>query len=230
MSRYVFRPLLRAAAFATVFAAFAGPAAAASLSSLVGGGSLSTADVTVNGFSYNDVGGGFGDVAVPASTVDVSISSTANTVRLLFTFDPLIDLTAPDDVFEINGGFTVNVGSSRLLTEVAYDFVSFDRDGDAFVEVGSSTFGGLVIFSNGGEQHTDSEAIAPPVGSLAFLWDAQGEVFSAGGAADLGAFGVTFTLDSDFTPTGAVPVPAALPLLASGVLAFGFAGWRRRRG
>lgn len=57
------------------------------------------------------------------------------------------------------------------------------------------------------------------------IWGGPGSLLQDGDNEINGVLG----LDSDFTPVSAVPVPAALPLLASGLSALGFAGWRRRR-
>lgn len=203
-------------------------ALAVPLSTLTGGGSVTIADVTFDTFSYTDVGAGFGDLAVPANTIDVTASSTATTVTLLFDFDPDLQV-AFDDVFEINGGFSTSVtGSSRELISVDLQLqaaVTGNIGDFVFIELGSNTLADSATIdpANAGPQSFGS-ALAN-LSTYPLLWDMQGEAGDPGTSASVNAFQVTFELHDPVQTT--VPESATLPLILSGLIGMGVLGMRR---
>jgi hypothetical protein len=207
--------------------ALSGQAPAVSLSSLTAGSSITVGDVVFDSFAYEDVGGPFGDVAVSAADIDVTGSSTATTVSLLFSFDPIA--LGEEEVFEISGRFSTSVsGSSRELTGVEITLqgsvggAAFD-----FIEAGSNTLGDSATIDPGTAGPVSIDAVLTNLTTYDLLWDLQGET-DVGSSATVNSLLVTFSLRDPNPPQPQpAPVPAALPLLLAGLIGMHFI--RRRR-
>ena len=83
---------------------------------------------------------------------------------------------------------------------------------------------------------TDPFLFSTFTGSGTFAWDASLIVSTGVSGSGIGKEGATFgdfdanaTVTYEYTPASVVPVPAALPLLLSGLFGLGALGWRRKR-
>jgi hypothetical protein len=106
------------------------------MTQLTGGGTLSGTDMTFSSFTYNDIGGGFGDVAVSSDNINVTLTEDATSYTLAFDFDPDISLDA-EEAFEIAGSFSGAVSSTRKVVSTTLTF-GFTVSNDSFVEIGQT--------------------------------------------------------------------------------------------
>lgn len=164
---------------------------------------------------------------MPATQIDVTASSTATTVSLLFTLSPVLQLAA-DEVFEINGGFSANVtGSSRELTNVDLELQgSVGGNAFDFIEIGSNTLADSNAIDAGTPGPVSFGSALANLSTFALLWDLQGET-GPNSSATVNSFQVTFDLRDP--PLAMAPESAALPLLLSGLIGIDLLGMRRNR-
>jgi len=94
----------------------------------------------------------------------------------------------------------------------------------------------VVSFANGITaigSSCDASGCSLPSGAnnFAFDWDSDGTpgLFSYATSSTSGFFVSGGSLRFEFTPLAATPLPAALPLFASGIGALSLFGWRRKR-
>ncbi|MGB6349735.1 MAG: TIGR03118 family protein [Pseudolabrys sp.] len=133
------------------------------------------------------------------------------------------------DVFNLNGAFLQRLVSNGVLNTPW---------GMAVAPANFGSFGGDLLVGNNGDGTID--AFDPITGMLiGMLKDAQGNPIMVSGLMAL-AFGNGTSFDSNallFTGGDGIfgeiqnaetPLPAALPLFASGVALLGFIGWRRK--
>ncbi len=84
--------------------------------------------------------------------------------------------------------------------------------------------------------HTNASAVIDAITVLAFTPDFSGSLFTgsltftySGPAGAFGSGVINLVATGAGTQDATTPLPAALPLFASGIGAFGFVGWRRKR-
>ncbi|MGB5832183.1 MAG: VPLPA-CTERM sorting domain-containing protein [Thiohalocapsa sp.] len=219
------KKLLTAVLMASLLLGVSSQAIGVPLTSLVGGDSLAAGDVLFDDFSYTDEGGPFGDVAVSSDDIDVTGSSTATSASLLFSFDPLLQLAA-EEAFEINGGFSAGIAGGLLeLTGVTLELAGSAGGGSFdFIELGSNTLGASATIDAGTPGPVSFGTSLAGLTAYNLLWDLQGEI-DIDSSATVNSFEVTFDLRS--LPPAAVPEPAALPLILSGLIALAL--HRKRR-
>jgi len=181
---------------------------------------------------------GLGLQAVDSITGSVTVEDT-----------PFVVASTPTSFssFEVTQ-FTLNVGGkvfdvqSDPTREHDFDIVDFidppNRDAFDFRALGttpeSSTIFGLSIASYGPVDLVTDRTSLPTIAMLnaAEIFDAS---FSLDGESSVSLFFQAFLWsDSEFEPTLAaplqtVPIPSALPLLATSFASLGFVVWRRRR-
>jgi hypothetical protein len=136
-----------------------------------------------------------------------------------FTIDALGNIVPNNNSFW-------EVAFNGLASNISIDLGDYNADADqlflwAWDVHGNEVYTILDILASDSTMHTLSLAVS---GIVAITF---GTIDSSSGGLGLGgiyADNLTYTLD-----TSPVPVPAALPLLASGLGALGLAGWRRRK-
>jgi hypothetical protein len=222
-------------------------AQAVSLSTLLTVGTLVQGDATFENFSFLDLVTDPlpGDRPVSADQIDITTSSTANTVSLTATIDPAISITGGIPSFDEDGnpiivpgifGFFLDfgisiAGSSRETTGVSLaGDVSASGPGNSevlyFILGSSNPLADLEIFADGFDppqsQTSDSTAVAPTT-FMGFEGLIQGFAFD-NATAGLSTFTLTFELRD---PAAVIPLPAGLPLLLAGVGALAL--FRRRK-
>ncbi|PQA87789.1 hypothetical protein [Hyphococcus luteus] len=127
-----------------------------------------------------------------------------------------------DGTIEASAQSGFALGSARM-TDFSFD-LSFAFSDPAIEVLTASTAGGL------GRGSTSVSGSNPIVWTFMNENDnAFGQVmtFNAKGAGPIPS--VIFTADQNVLPPSEVPLPAAAPLMAAGLGAFGFAGMRRKR-
>jgi hypothetical protein len=141
-----------------------------------------------------------------------------------------------------SGTGTILVGPGAASQDDGFCFIStanFSCEADGEMVFASPVMN--LTFDIDGAQTGDSVEISAFNGA-AFL---GALTFTVNGLADFSGFGTLTrlffddsssaagvgysTFSYDAASTEVIPVPAALPLLAAGIAAFGIAGWRRRR-
>lgn len=211
----------------------ASPASAATLTSLLAGGSITVGDVTFNSFAADP--GDTGNVATDTDAIDVTGGSSANTVWLDFAFDPSLQVSGDIDAIGYVLDFlaSVDAPSMRSFISATLSFFGDDLDitNDASSGVNMVLDGAvfLSIFDDsiGGTQNSDTMAVGPS-GSVSAetQWNLIG--FETAAIARMSGFRFTLTLDDDIAPP-AIPLPAAAPLFFAGLGALGLIR-RRRKG
>lgn len=226
--------VIRKALAAAAFVMAATGSQAATLSDLVAGATLAVEDVVFSGFTYDDIGGYGGDVAVPTSSIEVTATSTADAVSLRFDFFAPI-LLGGDEVFEIVGAFDAQVtgGSSRTFVGTTLELLSATIGPGPItaIEIGqtdrsTNTLLNINYFDNSGVLQLFDSAPLPGLTAFSHGWDASGET-DVDSSAELRAFAITYQLDGA-TPSP-IPLPAGLPLLLAALGGFGVLGARRGR-
>lgn len=167
----------------------------------------------------------------------VTAPSNAAVVYSLTGSAPFYDTDTGEELGRNDFGFTLTLSdflSSNItdqpLDSCYYDTftcttASFQPSPNSFSAPGLNDYIGFNYLDSGGGGGTGFLFFLP--GALGAL----GVYFSEGGASgtpNYGSFGEA-TLTVTGGPNGVVPIPAALPLLASGLGALGFIGWRRKR-
>lgn len=185
---------------------------------------MNVGDVTFSNFRFFDIGDLFDGVPIDPDKVDVTGSFTPTTVRLSYRFRPKVKLGGLD-YFEFESGFfaALDPSSTRLINSIGFGLTGFSRTGDAFIEIAGDSPEPIVFASTSGDMLTDVAALAL-LSNIDFDFDAQGESFDDMALASLHRFTVTLGMDSEI----AVPIPATLPLLLSGVSLFAFFAHRKR--
>lgn len=154
----------------------------------------------------------------------------------------LFTLSLSGDTFSADWNLTNNSGSllTRLSINAAFGDVLFDINPDDDPSAASTPGSGRgLAFTDrtalgGNVDVTYSIPIGilgvAPVGDLYGILIIDFLGLDAGGVASDYTFGAdTDNLAQADDPDGVVPVPGALPLLATGLGLIGLAGWRRRR-
>jgi hypothetical protein len=127
---------------------------------------------------------------------------------------------SPTELFQI---IETTPGANYILSFAVKDVLG--RSGDVF----EATFGGFSITITGDQAANaylvvttmiDGAFVPPPTNFYNLSFQGIGEVNSGT---------IWFLDDVSLTPTLATPVPAALPLFATGLGALGLLGWRRKR-
>jgi hypothetical protein len=127
--------------------------------------------------------------------------------------------------------FLLGLAPSVAFSQAVWLGGTVDAGGSARWAVGPEA-GQLMSFSNfGGAEPDDGPSkvymnIGPAIaGILAGQWgDAAGGV--SGGSSGGGSSSIGYFVEYQVNP---VPLPAALPLMLTGLAGFGFLGWRRKR-
>lgn len=118
---------------------------------------------------------------------------------------------ATGDTFDATTLFNSTKNDSKIIAFLNGENTGLSYTGDAFDPLGTTT-----ILNNSGSFYEGTAFLFESgVGNIVFNGSATFNEGQSRGAFD--------------REIGAVPVPAALPLLAAGVAALGFAGYRRRR-
>src|SRR5262245_60856168 len=94
------------------------PASAATLTSLLAGGSITVNDVTFDNFSFNP-GDDFGTVSVNTDNVEVTGGSTATTVFLDFVFDPALQIAGDSDTIAYIFSFLASVDAPSMRSFIS---------------------------------------------------------------------------------------------------------------
>lgn len=169
---------------------------------------LDTSWAAGEGFDYSTASNGTDDahqrdfifhVTKDTSTGMLLVGGSNNT-----NFDPREDLETLNHIAIANSGWYI------------FEHLFRDDGGQLAVDLNLYSAVGSLLFT---ETRTDaSDTIPAEVGGFRYSWFTNIDI--AGGiAVDATTLGMT----------APVPVPAALPLLASGLGLMGFAGWRRKR-
>ncbi len=198
------------------------PASSAPLSDLIAGGSLTQGDVTFSNFLFSD----FGIPGVDPGTIEVTTSAAYPTVSLAFAFNPVAEAFFSDFVeFFLDFDATVDANSQRQFNGVTISLDSASAGGDGIVLFQGDTLVEPILLeaeiSSLVNSPTDSASLTP-VSALAALTTVQLEAFGDGDSASLSQMSVTFELTE-----AAVPLPAGLPLVLTGVGALLLAARRR---
>lgn len=210
-------------------------AASSTLDALVGGGSLIEQDMKFDGFTFTN----FGSLAVAASEITVSTSSTANSVTLDFATSLGVDANS---FLEIGGAFNsmVVAPSTRTVVGTTLELLGYSLSPDspatdpfAFVEVQQDDAANNVINevsanTNGGLTLSDGEVLAS-LTNFTTPWNAAAEAEGGATTATLSRWSITFAMDGTIVPPGTIPLPAGLPLMISAFAGLGLVGFRRRR-
>lgn len=200
-------------------------AKAVGLDSLVAGGALTDGDLTFDGFTFSNVGSGFGGLGIGAGDLDVTLSTTDTTATLLFDFVPDVSVGV-DAFFEITGSVSGAVTAGpRTFVETTLTLLGSSIGGSGFpvVEVGQTVptpfeLLNLVTDSPSGATLIDTSALAGLTG-FTHGWDAVGE--GDAGVAGIGGFSITYRLDGVRPPDpDPVPLPAGLPLMLGAIGTF----------
>ncbi|WP_177220427.1 VPLPA-CTERM sorting domain-containing protein [Poseidonocella sedimentorum] len=205
-------------------------AASVTLSSLLGGGSVTEGDVTFGTFAFldlSDVASYPEDREVAPSEVLISTSATASSVTLTATFDPSITLVADGAFFKFFLDFVASVDapSTRQISGVSLTGDIIHAGSDSGVEAvyalgGFGSIGGpeIEIFSapGFGTQISDGAALGTPVSALLMEGKSEGGI-GFDSSAHLSTYSLTFDLLGDPPVTTVVPLPAGLPLLLAGL-------------
>lgn len=119
---------LRGGIAAIAFALAATTASAATLTSLVAGGTLSAGGIIFDSFSYTDIGAGFGApfVTISSSDIFLTASSVGNTVTLSFDFSPSISLTT-FQAYELAGFFLATATGGHDIGRYYDGWANSDR-------------------------------------------------------------------------------------------------------
>lgn len=181
-------------------------------------------------------------------TVEINLDPNSAEIGLLqaiwFDFSPLLletQLTVPVAINTFkNNNDTGNLGNGDLLNGCSNCLTS-PATGGAFDVGFNFDPSDPNVSSNGGVDVTANPPFDPFVFSFADLGNSiskltgigfrfQSVVCADGGSGcETSDKVVSYTLNDITSQTPQVPVPAALPLLASAIGAFGVFGWRRRR-
>lgn len=155
--------------------------------------------------------------ASPVYSIDISFSfDTTSGFRKILDFkgltsdEGLYNLNGTLDYFNFAGGPTVQIPAGTIVD------ARLTRDATGLV---TGYVNGVSQFS-----FIDSTNSAVALSSLAFFMDD-----SHTGLREASSGFVDSIIVSDSLSTSAVPLPAALPLFATGLGAFGLLGWRRKR-
>lgn len=222
-------------------------AASASLADLIGGGTLTEADIVFSGFMFTDrfdTDTPFaGDRPVSADQIDLSTSSTATTVTLTATVTPSISIAGQDaasgleHIFEffLDVSAAVSAPSTRQIIGVGLGGGDLFGTGGGDSEVvyapgGFGSGGGVVeLFEFDGTSQTTDFLVLAGLTSLLLEGQIEGET-RTGETAGLSTFSLTLTMDQALTPPPApIPLPASAVLLLGGLAGLGAVARRRRR-
>ena len=160
-----------------------------------------------------------GATCTPAQVQNFSLSGAVPVLSQTLTFnqfDPTLgNLTSVD--FGLNSFFVATTGTISAVTSTTTTQLLFTAT--IFGPV-NATFSGLQGTIANGAFYKGTSTIS----ILVQLPGAGSSDFWQGNGASQG-----LTLQYDYTPTSAVPLPAALPLFATGLAGIGVTAWRSRR-
>jgi hypothetical protein len=153
-------------------------------------------------------------VTLISGTLD--ISGTVNGANSVYTPAGQVDFNSPGLVIAATGDFDTFVNPGDPVT--LYDF-AFASAPVAIYSVGGFTFTAV--------NFTDYDNVSPNLGFTAY------GTLSGNGFADTRGI-MYFTtqasqINVSFSSTTVTPLPAALPMFASGLGVLGIAGWRKRK-
>ena len=108
---------LKRSLVAFAFVVIGTASSAATLTSLVGGGSISEGGLTFDAFSFTDVGTGFGAPFIGVSSDDILVtaSTVGDVVALSFDFAPSISLST-FEAYEIAGSFVATATGATMVS------------------------------------------------------------------------------------------------------------------
>lgn len=227
------RSLLLAAGLCCVGAS----AQAASLSTLISGGSLTAGDVVFSAFSFqdeSDIQTYPNDTPVDASSISVDATTTTDSATLSFTIDPSLAIGGDEGFFEFLLDFSASVASpsTRSIFEVTLGGGDLDATNQGiaevvYEEVGSDR-GDLEIFEDpsGSQASQTFDSISGfTVQSLVLEGIIEGET-GVGDTAGLSMFSLTFKLEGTPPPHTPIPLPPSALLMLSALSGLTWVGLR----
>lgn len=247
--------MLRAALFTLCFSISATLSAAVPLTTLIGGGPVTSGPLTLSNFSFANTQDRATDLAIDPASIDVTITNVVSTgpVPFFFEYDGYVEL-----VFNLNG-LTLIPPETRWRTEVEFDIVSATKavgllrletdnvfaneaqggDWEVFATENGSLqpSNGSIRNINGSRRSSGGNSV-DNLSSLTAGWRGTSSLFTNGGTpsplsqTQLGGFVYQIYYADPPPPpppppVAPVPLPAGLTLLGSG--AFCLLVWRRGR-
>ena len=132
--------------------------------------------------------------------------------------------------------FTVGAGVETVINIEDVTFLSIDFDADSLLVTLNTTLASptwTAAAQNGPVFSVITGVPFAPIGSVVSSNGGSVSAFLSGGSLVLNWAGMSYrdgdTVRVEFSPVSAVPLPAALPLLAGGLGGLGVMGWWRKR-
>ena len=182
--------------------------------------SLAQADtlttVRDGGFESGNVAAAWSGVVAPGTEIQ-AVFGLGHTGDYAAQFSGFLNDSRPTSLFE---AIEIIPGANYVLSFAIDDL--FGRAGDVF----KATFGGFTVAVTG-DQAANAYLVVIATIDSAFVTPQAFYDLSFQGIA--GSDTVWLLDDVSLTATSATPLPAALPLFATGLGALGLLGWRRKR-
>jgi hypothetical protein len=175
--------------------------------------------------------------AICAAALSTGVTQAAHAATITETYDfTATFLLGPISTWD--GSFTITFDPTSPVPSGPLPLDAFSSNLPASYgtfmyaqEIGGSAAGGVTDIGNHCSLGTCTVVLGTNQARFDFFADASGNTFNGAGSALITTTNPTFIEagNSTTTLTSTTPLPAALPLFATGLGALGLLGWRRKR-